>query len=60
MYLSKKSVIVWERRLGGVKPTLMLYALLQKFIHQDIEGDELYTKVKKIFLPQTQKDGQSC
>ena len=42
---SKKSVIGWERRLGGIKPTLMLYALLQKFIHQDIEGDEVYTKV---------------
>ena len=41
--VSKKSVINWERRLGGIKPTLMLYALLQKFIHQDIEGDELYT-----------------
>ena len=26
--VSKKSVIVWERRLGEVKPTLMLYALL--------------------------------
>ncbi len=45
--VSKKSVIDWERRLGGVKPTLMLYALRQKFIHQDIEGDELYTKVNR-------------
>jgi transposase-like protein len=45
--VSKKSVINWERRLGGIKPTLMLYALLQKFIHQDIEGDELYTKVNQ-------------
>jgi transposase-like protein len=45
--VSKKSVIDWERRLGGIKPTLMLYALLQKFIHQDIEGDEVYTKVRQ-------------
>ena len=43
--VSKKSVIDWERRLGSLKPTLMLYALLHQFIHQDIEGDELYTKV---------------
>jgi transposase-like protein len=45
--VSKKSVIDWERRLGGLKPTLMLYALLHQFIHQEIEGDELYTKVGK-------------
>ncbi len=43
--VSKKSVIDWERRLASLKPTLMLYALLHKFIHQEIEGDELYTKV---------------
>ena len=45
--VSKKSVIDWERRLGDLKPTLMLYALLHEFIHQEIEGDELYTKVDK-------------
>jgi transposase-like protein len=39
--VSKKSVIDWERRLADLKPTLMLYALLQQFIHQEIEGDEL-------------------
>jgi hypothetical protein len=42
---SKKSIIDWERRLAAVKPTLMLYALMQQFIEQVIEGDELYTKV---------------
>jgi hypothetical protein len=45
--VSKKSVIDWERRLGDLKPTLMLYSLLHQFIHQEIEGDELYTKVDK-------------
>lgn len=45
--VSKKSVIDWERRFAGLKPTLMLYALLHQFIHQDVEGDELYTKVNK-------------
>jgi IS1 family transposase len=43
--VSKKSIIDWQRRLAGLKPTLMLYALLHQFIHQEIEGDELYTKV---------------
>jgi transposase-like protein len=45
--VSKKSVIDWEYRLGEIKPTLMLYALMHQFIHQEIEGDELYTKVDK-------------
>lgn len=45
--VSKKSIIDWERRLADLKPTLMLYSLLHEFIHQEIEGDELYTKVNK-------------
>ena len=49
--VSKKSVIDWERRLSDLKPTLMLYALLHEFIHQEIEGDELYTKVDKNVPP---------
>ncbi len=49
--VSKKSVIDWERRLAELKPTLMLYALLHEFIHQEIEGDELYTKVDKNVPP---------
>ncbi len=35
--VSKKSIIDWEQRLAGIKPTLMLYALLHQFIHQEIE-----------------------
>ncbi len=49
--VSKKSLINWERRLAELKPTLMLYALLHEFIHQEIEGDELYTKVDKNVPP---------
>ncbi len=44
-------MIDWERRLAALKPTLMLYALLHEFIHQEIEGDELYTKVYKNKAP---------
>jgi hypothetical protein len=43
--VSKKSVIDWEWRLGRLKSTLMIYSLMHTFIHQVIEGDELYTKV---------------
>ena len=49
--VSKKSVIDWERRLSDLKPTLMLYALMHEFIHQEIEGDELYTKVSQNLPP---------
>ena len=41
-------MIVWERRLAEFKPTLMLYALLHELIHQEIEGDELYTMYTKV------------
>lgn len=49
--VSKKSIIDWERRLADLKPTLMLYSLLHEFIHQEVEGDELYTKVNKTKPP---------
>jgi transposase-like protein len=45
--VSKNTVMNWEKRLGALKPTLMLYSLLQQFVHQEIEGDELYTKVNQ-------------
>ena len=50
-HVSKKSVLNWERRLADLKPTLMLYALVHEFIHQEIEGDELYTKVNQSVPP---------
>lgn len=43
--VSKKSVIDWECRLSDLQPTLLLYSLLNQFVIQVIEGDELYTKV---------------
>lgn len=50
-HVSKKSVLDWERRLADLKPTLMLYSLVHEFIHQEIEGDELYTKVNQSVAP---------
>lgn len=46
-HVSKKSVLNWERRLADLKSTLMLYLLVHEFIHQEIEGDERYTKVNQ-------------
>ena len=43
--VSKNTILNWERRLASLKPTLFLYALMHEFLHQFIEGDELYTKV---------------
>jgi transposase-like protein len=42
---TKKSISRWLGRLGGLKETLLLYALCHQFLQQIVEGDELYTKV---------------
>ena len=54
--VSKNSIYRWQKRLGDLKPTLMLFALANQFLLQVIEGDELYTKVGKN-LPQEQSAG---
>src|SRR5207253_6391924 len=49
--VSKNSIYRWQERLSGVKQTLLLYALTHQFLYQVIEGDELYTRVKKNVAP---------
>ena len=44
---SKNTILNWERKLAALQETLFLYALVYEFIELVIEGDELYTKVKK-------------
>jgi hypothetical protein len=44
-HVGKNSIKRWTTRLGGLKETLLLYALCHQFIQLQIEGDELYTKV---------------
>lgn len=44
-HVGKNTIKRWLKRLGGLKETLLLYALCHQFIQQWIEGDELYTKV---------------
>ena len=44
-HVGKNTIKRWVSRLGGLKETLLLYALCHQFIQLQIEGDELYTKV---------------
>ncbi len=44
-HVGKNSIKRWVSRLGGLKESLLLYALCHQFIQLQIEGDELYTKV---------------
>ena len=39
--------VPWQERLSNLKPTLLLYALCHQFLNLVVEGDEVYTKVKK-------------
>jgi transposase-like protein len=57
--VSKNSLYRWQERLSDLKPTLLLYALCHQFLNLVVEGDELYTKVKKTFPPRTLKGGPS-
>jgi hypothetical protein len=45
--ISKNTLLEWERRFADLKGSLLIYALLQTFLTQLIEGDEVYTKVGK-------------
>jgi hypothetical protein len=44
---TKANIKQWIGRLGGLKETLLLYALCHQFLQQIVEGEELYTKVDK-------------
>jgi len=44
---SKNTILNWDEKLGALQETLFLYALVHEFIKLVIEGDELYTKIKK-------------
>jgi transposase-like protein len=44
-HVGKNTIKRWLNRLGGLKETLLLYALCHQFIQLLVEGDELYTKV---------------
>ena len=45
--IAKNTLLEWERKFASLKQTFVIYAMLHSFLIQLIEGDELYTKVKK-------------
>ncbi len=47
--ISKNTLISWERKFSHLSQVLFLYAVSHSFLELVIEGDELYTKVKKTF-----------
>jgi transposase-like protein len=55
--VSKNSLYRWQERLSDLKPTLLLYARCPQFLNLMVEGDELYTKVKKTFPHRTLTGG---
>ena len=44
---SKNTIKDWENKLSNLQEVLFIYALMNEFMQLVIEGDELYTKVKK-------------
>ena len=53
--VSKNSIYRWQERLSGVKQTLVLSALTHQLLHHVIEGDALYTRVRKNVAPDESK-----
>jgi transposase-like protein len=46
--IAKNTLLDWEHKFQDIKPTLLMYAMLNTFISSKIiEGDELYTKIEK-------------
>jgi len=45
--ISKNTIYDWQGKMSELKDVMFLYSMCQKFIEMVVEGDELYTKVKK-------------
>ena len=56
--ISKNTLLDWENRFTNLYHVLFLYSLTHCFLQLVIEGDELYTKVKKMYLPINLPAGQ--
>ena len=48
---AKNTILNWERKFADIHEVLVTYALVQDFVHQEIEGDEAYTKIGKNVPP---------
>jgi len=45
--ISPNTLREWEEKFGDIKDALFLYSLVSDHLTKIVEGDELYTKVKK-------------
>jgi hypothetical protein len=45
--IARNTLLDWERKFSDLKEVLMIYVLTHSFVSQVIEGDELYTRIKK-------------
>ena len=54
--ISSHTLQSWESKFAELKDILMAYTLSHSFLEMVIEGDELYTKVKKN-VPQEKSEG---
>lgn len=45
--VAKNTLLNWEARFSGIKQPLLLYSLIHDYLKLIIEGDEVYTKVRK-------------
>ncbi len=50
-HVGKNTIYRWQFRLSGLKETLLIFSLCHQFLEQIIEGDEVYTKIKKNVEP---------
>lgn len=55
--ISKNTLLSWERKFFHLSRVLYLYSICHCFFELVIEGDELYTKVKKTFHQMNQPVG---
>jgi transposase-like protein len=57
--VAKKTLSRWNDKFSELKKVLFLYSLCHQFLISLVEGDELYTKVKKTLQPMKVRVGPS-
>jgi transposase-like protein len=53
---AKNTILTWERTCAALQEVFVLYALLHRFAHHVLEGDDAYTKVGKT-VPPSESEG---
>ena len=57
-HVAKSTLKNWLDRFSSLQEVLMLYSLCHEYLELVIEGDELYTRIKKTLLPMKVRVGQ--